>query len=562
MRVADLAVLVAYFATMVAVGLVYARQKSSDQYFAGGKQLSWWLGGVSFFMSFVSALSIVVYAGLGYRYGLVALTLYWTTVPACVLTTWLFARRWRRAGVITPTEFLERRFSPAVRQVFVWSGIPLRVIDEALKIVAIGIFVSAGLRVSPLWAMIAVGLTILVYSVLGGLWAVVVTVFVQFVLVTGALVVLLPLAFRAAGGWQHFTAAVPAGFFAPVNDVYRWEYVVAFVVLSCMSFAGNWSMVQKFYAARSDRTAAGVGWFAAALFLLLPPLWIFTGMLARAFVAPGGFDSQAIYGRVAALLLPGGMLGLLVAALFAATMSVLSNGYNVLAAVLTVDVYQRLIRPRAGERELVLLGRILTAGLALLVLALALMVMYFHWTIFDTMVAAFGLFMPPTVLPMIAGLLSRRLSTRGALAGFGVGMAVGLGLLLYRWLAAPPNPNEFQAFSILFSTAMTVTVLVVAAAWFPARGEAAEHARQFFATLARPSAPAETSAASPAPIAGLVIAAMGLVLVAIGAGAFANAQPLSVGMGAAFSAIGGLMVVWPRIAHRARRARSTSASAS
>lgn len=185
MRGADLAVLVSYFVTMIAIGLAYSRQmKSLDMYFAGGRQLSWWLGGVSFLMAYVSALSIVVYAGFGYQYGLVALTIYWTTVPGTLLVTWLFARRWRRAGVLTPVEFLEARFSPAVRQIFVWSGIPLKVIDEGLKIVAIGIFVSASMRISPWMAMIAVGVITLTYTMLGGLWAVVITDFVQFVLVT------------------------------------------------------------------------------------------------------------------------------------------------------------------------------------------------------------------------------------------------------------------------------------------------------------------------------------------------------------------------------------------
>ena len=216
MRGPDLVIVVVYFVTMVAIGLVYSRQmKSLDMYFAGGKQVSWWLGGVSFVMAYVSALSIVVYAGLGYQYGLVALTIYWTTVPATLVVTWLFARRWRRAGVLTPVEFLETRFSSAVRQVFVWSGIPLKVIDEGLKIVAIGIFVSAGTGISPFWAMAAVGIITLIYTVLGGLWAVVITDFVQFVLVTTGILLLLPLTYRAVGGWHRFVAAVPGRLLPP-----------------------------------------------------------------------------------------------------------------------------------------------------------------------------------------------------------------------------------------------------------------------------------------------------------------------------------------------------------
>jgi Na+/proline symporter len=544
MHGADLAVLIAYFATMLGVGFAYARHmKSLDLYFAGGKQLSWWLGGISFLMAYVSALSIVVYAGLGYQYGLVALSIYWTTVPGTLLTTWLLARRWRRAGVLTPMQFLETRFSSLLRQLFAWSGIPLRVIDEGLKIVAIGLFVSAGLKIPPLSAMIAVGLITLLYTVAGGLWAVVITVFVQFVLVTTAVLMLVPLAWRAAGGWQHFLAAVPPGFLRPAHVPYTWEYVGAFVVLSGLSLAGNWSLIQRFYCARNDRECRGVGWFASLLFFLLPPLWIFTGMFARAFIPLQGFDPQTIYARVSAVLLPPGMLGLLIAALFAATMSVLSSGYNVIAAVLTVDVHQRLIHPQASQRELVVVGRSLTALVALFPLGIALAVTYFHWTIFDTMVAAFGFFLPPTVLPVLAGLLSRRLSAGGALAGFTVGIGLGLAFLVYKWIFKPANLSSFQAASIVIPAGITTLVLVVAAYAFPATGEAAERASAFFGRLARPAISSSTSEISPAPLAGLVIGLMGLVLLVIGSGwVTPQANTLTLGTGGALAAIGATLM--------------------
>ncbi len=545
MRGADTVVLVAYFATMIAVGAGYSRHmKSAEMYFAGGKQLPWWIGGVSFVMSYVSALSIVVYAGLGYQYGLVALTLYWTTVPASALTTWFLARRWRRAGVITPTEFLERRFSSLIRQLFVWSGVPLKIIDESLKIVAIGIFVSAGLRLPAEQAMLTVGLTILVYAVLGGLWAVVVTDFVQFVLVTGAIVLLLPLTFHAAGGWQHVSINVPKQFFAPVHLPYGWTYVGAFLVLSVLSLSGNWSLIQKFYSARSDDEAVQVGWLATIIFVFLPPIWIATGMLARGYLTSIP-DPQSVYARLSAALLPAGMLGLIVAALFAATMSVLSSGYNVMSAVLTLDVYRRLLRPTADQRELVLVGRVLTAALALVVLALAFAETHFRWTIFDTMVAAFGFFLPPTVLPMLAGLLSRRLSAAGALAGFVVGIGIGVALLLYRWFGHPRDASSFQALGIVVPTVVTLAVLVIAGVFFPARGEEAERARRFSIELARPSHAAGGSSISPAPVAGLVITVMGAVLIVIGLISLATssgANMMSLMMGGIFAVVGLAMI--------------------
>ncbi len=540
---ADLTVLIAFFTTMIAVGFAYSRQmKSLDLYFAGGKQLSWWLGGISFMMAYVSALSIVVYAGLGYQFGLVALSIYWTTVPATLLTTWVLARRWRRTGVLTPMEFLEKRFSPFLRQLFLWSGIPLRLIDEGLKIVAIGIFVSAGMRISPVLAMTAVGLITLLYTVAGGLWAVVITVLVQFVLVSAAIILMLPLAWRFMGSWQHFLSAVPQDFLKPAHPPYTWSYVGAFIVLSTLSLAGNWSLIQRFYSARTDQEARGVGWFASLLFLVLPPVWILTGMFARAFIAPRGFDPQTIYARLSVELLPPGMLGLLIAALFSATMSVISSGYNVIAAVLTVDVHQRLIHPGATQRELVIVGRVLTAIVALFPLAIALSVTYFHWTIFDTMVAAFGFFLPPTVLPVLAGLVSRRLSAGGALAGFIAGIGAGLAFLAYKVAAKPASLSEFQAASIVIPTAITLLALVISAWAFPVRGEAAKRASDFFNLLASPSASAHQTGINPAPVAGVVVGLMGLVLLAVGSGAFTHhLYALTLETGAVFVAIGVLM---------------------
>lgn len=538
MQRADLAVLVTYFVTMILVGIIYSqRAKSLDMYFAGGKQLSWWLGGVSFVMASVSTFSIVVYAALGYQYGLVALTLYWTTVPATLLTTWVFAIRWRRAGVLTPTEFLETRFSPAVRQLFVWSTLPLKVFDDALKIVAIGIFVAAGLKVSPIGASVAVGLVTVFYTMLGGLWAVVITDFVQFVLVATGVVILLPLTLHAATGWHHVVIALPHGFFDLVHAPYTWGYVESFLLLATLSCAGNWSLVQRFYSARNDREARGIGLTAAFLFLLLPPLWILTGMSARAYIAPSGFDPQTVYARVSADLLPPGMFGLVVAALFAAAMSVISSSLNVTAAVLTIDVHQRLIRPAATQRELVFVGRVLTGVIGVLALAIALIVIRFHWNMFDAMVLAFGFFLPPTVLPVIAGLLTRRLSAGGALAGFLAGISVGLILLFYRVISGPEEVSKIQGASVVVATLVVSLILFLAWWLFPVKGEAADRSARFLEKLGRLAPPTE-AVENPGPIAGLVIGVMGVVLSVVGMGVLSRPNILTIGTGLGLLAIG------------------------
>lgn len=542
MHKADIVVVITYFATMIFVGIVYSRRmKTLETFFAGGRQLSWWLGGTSFMMAFVSAMSIIVYAGLGYQYGLVSLTLYWTTVPATMLTTWFLALRWRRAAIITPTEFLETRFSPAVRQLFVWATMPLKIIDDGLKIVAIAIFVAVGMHTSPIGATIAVGLITLLYTMLGGLWAVVITDLVQFILVATVIILLVPVTVHAGGGIRHVLSVLPKDFFDPIHSPYTWKYVGGFLVLMTLSTAGNWSLIQRFYSARNDRECRGIGWLASALFFLLPPVWIVTGIFARAVIAPSGFDPQTIYARLGATLLPPGLFGLVFAALFAAAMSVIASSFNVTAAVLTIDVHRRLIRPKASERELILMGRVFTAAVGLVAVAVSLVVIYFHWTIFNTMVGVFGFFLPPTVLPMIAGLLTGRLSSRGVFVGFGGGILTGLAFLSYGIFSRGVNHDLLRITSFLTSTLVTTVLLLVSMQRFPIVGDAAARASTFFDQLRRPAA-ASASSENPAPVAGLVIAIMGVVLIIIGIGPFASTRNhLTLAVGTLLSILGLVM---------------------
>jgi hypothetical protein len=184
----------------------------------------------------------------------------------------------------------------------------------------------------------------------------------------------------------------------------------------------------------------------------------------------------------------------------------------------------------------------LTALVALFPLGIALAVTYFHWTIFDTMVAAFGFFLPPTVLPVLGGLLSRRLSAGGALAGFTAGISMGLAFLAYKWIFKPANLSSFQAESIVIPAGVTTLVLIVAAYAFPATGEAAERASAFFDRLARPAISTSTSEISPAPVAGLVIGLMGLVLLVIGFGSVtSHANMLTLGTGGTLGVIGAML---------------------
>ena len=197
----DYVVIAGYFVVVLLVGLYFNKKQTAAQdYFAGGHQVPWWLAGISHYMSSFSAFTFIAYSQIAYTYGWVAITLFWTTTPACVMGGLIFAQRWRRARVITPVEFLEKRFNAPLRQLFAWAGIPVKIFDDALKVFATALILSAAVGVDLKAAIIVCGIVTVTYTLLGGLWALVVTDYVQFLMKIAAMMLLLPLAVWRAGG--------------------------------------------------------------------------------------------------------------------------------------------------------------------------------------------------------------------------------------------------------------------------------------------------------------------------------------------------------------------------
>ena len=447
----DYIMLVGYFVLMLAIGAYFYRyMRGMKDYFSGGNTIPWWLSGASFFMSSFSVFAFVYFSALAFKYGWVAVTLYWVTIPATVFSVVLFAKKWRRARIDSPVEYLETRYSPGLRQLFAWQGVPVLLIDDAFKLIAIGTFIAVsmnlpevesldlfGLRIplaemglhAPIrYTMVLAALIMLLYTLMGGLWAVAVTDFVQFVVMSVAILVVLPLSMAKAGGVGQFVRNAPEGFFRFVNEEYNWIYVGLLALLYCLAWSSvKWPLIQRYYCVRDEKEAAKVGWFVVLLNVVGPPLMFLPAMAAQQFL--GDVPGKEVYPRLCILLLPAGMLGLVIAAMFSATMSMLSSDYNACAGVLTNDVYRRLFRKKASQKELVLVGRLMTLLIGVFALWVAFLLSRGSGEqLFRNMVTLFSIATAPVAVPMILGLLSRRVTNAGAIIGFFCGLAVGLGL--------------------------------------------------------------------------------------------------------------------------------------
>lgn len=483
----DIFILIGYFLLMMVIGIFFYRQmKAVKDYFSGGNSIPWWLSGASFYMSSFSVFAFVGYSALAFKYGFVGVTLLWVAAPATLFSTLFFAKRWRRARIDSPVEYLETRYSPGFRQLLAWQGIPVKIIDDALKLIATGLFLAGSLGVNSKTSMIASGLIILAYTFMGGLWAVAVTDFIQFVVMAVAVLILLPLSIKAAmdqmGGAESFfgsfragSDAWPEGFFSLTTDSFNWVFITLTVAMYCVYWSSaNWPLIQRYYCVKDEKEAVKVGWFVTFLNVIGPPLMFFPAMLAIQFIGvPGGlvesYNPDApgalnIYPLLCRELLPVGMLGLVIAAMFAATMSMLSSDYNVCAGVITNDMYKRLLRPNASQKELVLVGRLATLAIGVFALAFACsMAGTGGEGLFRKMLSLFGVISAPIGFPMVFGLLTKRITTPGAFAGWFFGLVAGV----IAYFSCPPSMLVEYSWPIAFSFRLDheMAVFAIASVW-------------------------------------------------------------------------------------------------
>ncbi|MDD4102102.1 MAG: sodium transporter [Kiritimatiellae bacterium] len=423
----DYTAIAIYLTLMAGIGVVMGLiVKNVKEFFAGGNNVPWHLGAVSNYMTMMSAFVFVAHAGIAYQDGLVALLILWSAVPAALAGTAFLASRWRRAGLVTPVEYLEQRYNAPVRQITSWGGVIFRVMDNMVRLYALGVFVSGSLGCPMTVAIVLCGGIVVAYTMVGGLWAVIVTDAIQCAILLMVTTVMVPLALTAAGGLWALTEALPHHFTWTHGPKGSFWFLFVYYVMVLIKFNGNWAFIQRFYCTEDELAAKKMGLFSAVLFFVCPVIFLLPAIAAAALV-PGLANPEEAYVSVCKLLLPPGVMGLMIAAMLAATMSSLSSEYNVTAGVLTRDIYQRLLRPHAGEREQMVVARVTTLLLGGAIMWGASLVKGLGGA-FEVNKTLMGLFGVPLVVPLIFGVLWRKPKPWGAVFSIISGVFVGLAL--------------------------------------------------------------------------------------------------------------------------------------
>ena len=423
----DFFVVALYFAAVLGAGLFMGRfVKSSGDFFSGGKRVPWWMGAISSYMALISCFVFIAYAQIGYEDGLVGITVFWSTAFAILAGTLVFARRWQRANLTTPIEYLERRYGAGVRQVISWSGIVFRILDNAVRLYTLGVIASQFMGVSLAAGIWLGALVVLVYSMTGGLWSVLVTDIIQCVVLMSVALTVLPMSVHAVGGLGALHAALPEHFSLFGGHRGTFFFLAAYYLVVFITYNGSWAFVQRLTSVPSERDAVKMGLLSSAIFFLFPIVAVLPAIAARVYLPdlPPEMHERC-YIEMCTRLLPHGMLGMMVAAMLAASLSTLGAEFNVTSSVLTTDIYRRIFRKTAGEKELLLVARLGTLGVAALIAFVALSVARVGGA-FEANKLLMALFGVPVVIPSVFGILWKTPNTVSVYLCLAAGVVSGL----------------------------------------------------------------------------------------------------------------------------------------
>ena len=387
----DWTVIAAYFLFNLSIGIYYARKAtgSTSEFFLSGRNVPWWLAGTSMVATTFAADTPLAVTGFVAKNGIAGNWLWWNFVMSGMLTVFLYARLWRRAGVMTDIEFAELRYSgkPAAflrgfRALYL--GLPINCIILGWVNLAMVKILEITLGVNKRGAiLIVIGMLLFTafYTALSGLWGVLVTDLFQFALKMGMVIVLAILAVNAVGGIDGMKtkigamdAAAGSGSrlaFFPEFDSAWMPAITLFVYLGVIWWStwypgaepgGGGYVAQRIFSAKNERHGLlATLWFNVAHYALRPWPWILTA-LASLILYPNLVDKES--GYIKTLLdpnvFPTYLRGFMLAAFAAAYMSTIGTQLNWGASYVINDFYRRFIRRDAKEKHYVIASQVVT----------------------------------------------------------------------------------------------------------------------------------------------------------------------------------------------------------
>jgi solute:Na+ symporter, SSS family len=435
----DIGIIVVYFLVIFSIGFYFARKgRTSTDYFLASRNVGWFAIGASLFVSNISTEHFIGLSGSGASSGLAVGHFEWWACLILLILGWVFVPFYLRSNVFTMPEFLERRFSRSCA-VYLAS---ISIIAYIFTKISVQLYAASVVleRVAgwPLWKtaivlVIATG----VYTIAGGLAAVIYTDMVQtMILITGAVILTL-VGLHRVGGFDALRAAVPASYFhmiKPTDDpAFPWTGIFfGAPILGIWYWCTDQVIVQRVLSAKDEGHAKAGTVFAGFLKILPVFMLVLPGIIALALFrdlfkfGPNGevLNGDIAYPTLILNLLPPGLVGLVLAALLAAVMGAMASVFNSASTLFTLDFYKK-IKPEASEANLVNMGRVATGIMVLLGLLWVPFIHLISSQLYIYLQSVQAYISPPIAACFVLGILWPRLNAQGAITSLLSGFVLG-----------------------------------------------------------------------------------------------------------------------------------------
>ncbi|MDG5496691.1 sodium:solute symporter [Niveispirillum sp. BGYR6] len=431
----DYAVIAAYLIAIIAFGLLLTRRRATtEDFFLASRGCTWPVIGLALLASNISSTTLIGLAGAAYGTGISVYNYEWMAAVVLVFFSIFFLPFLLRSRVYTLPEYLERRYNGTARLYF--SGLTLFlniVVDTSSALYGGALLFKLLLPDVPLWQIvIGLALSAGIYTIAGGLRAVIYTEVIQALLLLGASMIIAVKTFAAAGGWDRVMVAVdPAklSLIRPLDDpTLPWLGLLTGVPLLGFYFwCTNQFMVQRVLTAKDENHGRWGSLFAG--FLKLPVLFLMVLPGTAAILLYPGLESpDMVYPTLLLNLLPAGLAGIAVAGFMAALMSSIASTYNSASTLFTMDFVLRRW-PTLSNRALVRIGRVVTLVMAIASVLWAPQIERFGslWQYLQIIIAYA---VPPVMALYLVGLFWRRANAAGAIACIATGVVAGIALFL------------------------------------------------------------------------------------------------------------------------------------
>jgi len=413
-----------YFLFLIAIGWMFRTFTSTtSDYFRGGGNMLWWMVGATAFMTQFSAWTFTGAAGKAYADGMAVAVIFLANAFGYLMNYLYFAPKFRQLRVVTPIDAIRMRFGSFNEQVFTWSGMPNSIVSAGIWLNGLAIIASGIFGFDMTTTIVLTGLVVLVMSVTGGSWAVIASDFMQMVIIMAVTVTCAVVAIVQGGGVTEiindFPVAEGASFVSGNNLNYVsifgiWAF---FIFFKQFSITNNMLNSYRYLAAKDSKNAKKAALLACILMTIGPIIWF----MPPWFVAGQGVDLAAHYpdagskaGDFAYLYfveqyMPAGMVGLLIAAMFAATMSSMDSGLNRNSGIFVINFYQPILRPNATEKELMVVSKLMSSVFGVAIILIALFINSLKGlSLFDTMMYVGALIGFPMTIPAFCGFFIKK----------------------------------------------------------------------------------------------------------------------------------------------------------